>query len=90
MYFHIINTQKNTVNNVVTKNHHSVKYENGEKYVRLFNCQSNRNNNVHIVILNNTNSAIKYRENHENIINNMVSDKNIINNINNTLRNFIL
>ena len=31
VYFHIIKTQKNTVNNVVTKNHHSVKYENGEK-----------------------------------------------------------
>jgi hypothetical protein len=34
VYFHIINTQKNTVNNVVTKNHHSVKYANGEKLVR--------------------------------------------------------
>ena len=28
VYFHIINTQKNMVNNVVTKNHHSVKKQN--------------------------------------------------------------
>ena len=75
---------------MVTRNHHSVKYENGEKPVRLFNCQSNRNNRVQIVTLKSTNSAIKYRENHENIINSIVSTKNIMNNMVSTVRNFIL
>ena len=66
------------------KNHHSLKYANGENPVRWFNCQHNKNNKVQIAVLNKINSATKYRENHNNTIKLIVSNKNIQNNINNT------
>ena len=84
VYFHIIKTQKKTVNNVVTKNHHSVKYANGENHVRWFNCQQSKYNKVQIATLNKTNSANKYRENQSNIIKIIVSNRNIKNNDNDT------
>ena len=79
VYFHIIKTQKKTVNKVVTKNHHSVKYANGENHVRLLSCRHNKNNNVQIATLNKINSANKYRENQSNIIKTMVSNRNMKN-----------
>ena len=72
------------------KNHHSVKYENGEKPVRWFNCQHNKNNKVQIATLNKINSITKYRENQSNIIKIIVSSKNIQNKTHNTYRKFIL
>ena len=61
------------------KNHHSVKYENGENPVRWFSCQQRRNSNVQIATLNRTNSITKYRENQSNMIKVIVSNKNIHN-----------
>ena len=90
VYFHIIKTQKNIVINVITKNHHCVKYENGENVVRLFNCQLSKNNKVHIEKLNNINSRIKYRENPEIIIKAIASIINKHHNTYNTYKNLIL
>ena len=84
VYFQTIKTQKNTVNKLTIKNHHSVKYENGEKPVRLSNCQSKRNNKVQIATLNNTNSITKYHENQSKTIKLIISNKNIQNKTNNT------
>ena len=56
------------VNNVVTKNHPHVKYENGENVARFSKYQYNIKNKLHIVAWNNNISNTKYRENHNHII----------------------
>ena len=79
-----MNTQKNTVNIAVIKNHHSVKYANGEKSIRLFNCLLSKNKNVQIATLKRINSATKYRENHSNMVKLITSNKNMKNKTNNS------